>query len=198
MWGAQQTSENATVQTGIINWTSFVSDETSFGYCGAGTGTYNEIDKSMYDRISNNDWRKLWFKAPEGSALAGKNLYVNAALGAMLPAYTSLKFRPGEGNYKDNTTGAATAYPIMRVEEMYFIEAEAAAHQDANKGKQLLEDFKCRVMPAWVAKARMNSTVRQVSYWPHIACGMGASNTSDHHAPMSRHSPNDEGVSRRK
>ena len=29
----------------------------------------------------------------------------------------------------------------MRVEEMYFIEAEAAAHQDAARGKQLLESF---------------------------------------------------------
>ena len=29
----------------------------------------------------------------------------------------------------------------MRVEEMYFIEAEAAAHQNAEKGKELLEKF---------------------------------------------------------
>jgi hypothetical protein len=29
----------------------------------------------------------------------------------------------------------------MRVEEMYFIEAEAAAHQDAAQGKNLLESF---------------------------------------------------------
>ena len=29
----------------------------------------------------------------------------------------------------------------MRIEEMYFIEAEAAAHQDAARGKQLVENF---------------------------------------------------------
>jgi len=29
----------------------------------------------------------------------------------------------------------------MRIEEMYFIEAEAAAHQDAERGKKLLETF---------------------------------------------------------
>ena len=38
-------------------------------------------------------------------------------------------------------TGAAASVPIMRVEEMYFIEAEAAAHQSADRGKQLVESF---------------------------------------------------------
>ena len=37
--------------------------------------------------------------------------------------------------------GAATAYPIMRVEEMYFIEAEAAAHQNASQGQSLINNF---------------------------------------------------------
>lgn len=160
MWGAQQTSENRTVTSGIINWTSFVSDESSFGYCGTGTGTYNEIDKNMYDRISNNDWRKLWFKAPKGTALDGKNLYVSDANGAIFPAYTSLKFRPGKGNSDDPNTGAATAYPIMRVEEMYFIEAEAAAHQDANKGKQLLEEFMKKYRnPSYTCKATSQADI---------------------------------------
>lgn len=160
MWGAQQTSENRTVTSGIINWTSFVSDESSFGYCGTGTGTYNEIDKNMYDRISNNDWRKLWFKAPKGTALDGKNLYVSDANGAIFLAYTSLKFRPGKGNSDDPNTGAATAYPIMRVEEMYFIEAEAAAHQDANKGKQLLEEFMKKYRnPSYTCKATSQADI---------------------------------------
>jgi len=41
----------------------------------------------------------------------------------------------------DFKVGAASAFPIMRVEEMYFIEAEAAAHQNAANGKALLENF---------------------------------------------------------
>ena len=36
---------------------------------------------------------------------------------------------------------AAIAYPLMRVEEMYFIEAEAAEHVAAGTGKVLLENF---------------------------------------------------------
>jgi hypothetical protein len=55
--------------------------------------------------------------------------------------YTMVKFRPGNGNADDYMTGSSTAYPIMRVEEMYFIEAEAAAHQNAAQGQQLINDF---------------------------------------------------------
>lgn len=39
--------------------------------------------------------------------------------------YVNLKFRPGQGNYNTESVGNATDFPIMRVEEMYFIKAEA-------------------------------------------------------------------------
>ncbi len=67
MWGSQMQAEDAAVQSGILNWTSFMSPEALYGY--------------------------------------------------------------------------ASAYPLMRVEEMYFIEAEAAAHLNAGEGKTLLESF---------------------------------------------------------
>ena len=141
MWGAKQTTEDDVVQTGIINWTSHVSDESTFGYCGPSTGLYNVADKNFYDRISNTDFRKLEFKAPEGSPLESKVSYVNKAYAADMPAYTMLKFRPGNGDADDYMTGSATCYPIMRVEEMYFIEAEAAAHQNDAQGQQLINAF---------------------------------------------------------
>ena len=138
MWGSQQTSEDRTVTSGIINWTSFMSNEQDFGYASAGVSSM--IDKSMYDRISNTDFRKLEFVAPEGSPLASKIQFVNKKY-SDLPAYFSLKFRPNEGAYNASKTAAASAYPLMRVEEMYFIEAEAAAHENPAEGKQLLESF---------------------------------------------------------
>lgn len=140
IWGSQLTSADDLVSTGIINWTSWMSNETSFGYAGA--GPYIMIDKSMYDRISDSDWRKLEWKAPEGEALEGQTQFIGGAEAAEnYPDYASVKFRPGQGNADDNTVGAASAFPIMRVEEMYFIEAEAAAHQDAARGLKLLTDF---------------------------------------------------------
>lgn len=141
MWAGQQTSETYAVSTGIINWTSWVSNQTTFGYTGSATSLYAVMDKSMYERISDTDWRKLEFVAPEGSPLYGKNTFINAVDAASIPAYGSLKFRPNAGNEEDYSVGAATAYPIMRVEEMYFIEAEAAAHQNDGQGQQLINAF---------------------------------------------------------
>ena len=68
-------------------------------------------------------------------------VYLSSTYKSVLPEYASLKFRPGNGNEEDFTVGSACAYPIMRVEEMYFIEAEAAAHQNPSQGKQLVEAF---------------------------------------------------------
>ncbi|MBR1934336.1 MAG: RagB/SusD family nutrient uptake outer membrane protein [Prevotella sp.] len=141
MWASQQTTEDYTVNTGIINWTSWLSNQTTFGYTGLSTTLYSVMDANMYKRIGDNDWRKLEFVAPAGSALEGQNIFIDEELGEAMPAYASIKFRPNNGNIEDYAEGAASAYPIMRVEEMYFIEAEAAAHQNAGQGKALVEDF---------------------------------------------------------
>jgi len=42
--------------------------------------------------------------------------------------YVNIKFRPKNGNYNTYAVGGATDYPIMRVEEMHFLKAEAALH----------------------------------------------------------------------
>lgn len=146
MWGSQMTSEDDVVQSGIINWTSWLSNQTTFGYTGYGQDglPFNLIDASMYSRISDTDFRKLEFKAPEGSPLADKvrqipSIATKAA--EIMPELAAVKFRPAEGNPDDYLKGAASAFPVMRVEEMYFIEAEAAAHQNASKGLELLRNF---------------------------------------------------------
>ena len=152
MWGAQYTKEDRAVKFGIINFTSFASNETVFGYAGA--GPMNMIGKSFYDRISDTDWRKTMWKAPAGSPLEAKNKYVDSKMemknGVMedvskfkkrIPTYGSLKFRPNQGNYAESSIGVVSAYPLMRVEEMYFIEAEAAERLAPGTGITLLENF---------------------------------------------------------
>lgn len=42
--------------------------------------------------------------------------------------YVNIKFRPNNGDYRTFDVGGATDYPIMRVEEMYFLKAEALLH----------------------------------------------------------------------
>lgn len=139
MWGAQTKKEDEVVQSGILNWTSWMSNEAQYGYASAGPMTC--VASGFYKKIDDQDFRKLSWKAPEGSLLFGKSSFIDAEYGSKMVDYASLKFRPGNGNSEDYQVGSACAYPLMRIEEMFFIEAEAATHQDANRGKQLLTDF---------------------------------------------------------
>lgn len=56
--------------------------------------------------------------------------------------YVNIKFRPHNGDYKTYVVGGATDYPVMRVEEMYFLKAEAALHvSGVSAATQALEDI---------------------------------------------------------
>lgn len=145
MWGNQLVKENDAVQTSIINWASWMCNEASFGYANAGARL--QIDASMYDRIYEDDFRKkLW---SPGSMDEEASWYQNYCIDlndedvyySNWDSYESIKFRPNQGNMDDYEVGAATAYPLMRVEEMWFIYMEAIAHSDAATGKSLLEKF---------------------------------------------------------
>ena len=146
MWGTQMTSEDRAVTTGIVNWTSWMTNEQSFGY--AGVGATCMIDAKLYSKISDTDFRKLEFVGPNGP-VAGQKFCSTSAykdqgisdFSALVAPYASIKFRPNEGEADDYKTACATAIPVMRVEEMYLIEAEATAHTDAAKGKELLTAF---------------------------------------------------------
>lgn len=145
MWAANATADDDVVQTGILNWTSWMSNEASYGYAAA--GPFTMIASELYDKIQDTDFRKFSYIAPEGSALAGQEplLITDASnedyMRASFPDYTSIKFRPGSGTPGDSKVGAACDFPVMRIEEMYLIEAEAAAQQDGARGQQLLNNF---------------------------------------------------------
>lgn len=146
MWCCNLVKEDAAVQSGIVNFVSWMSNQTSFGYTGTATGQYMICDKKFYNRISPTDWRIKWWQAPEGSDLRNQKAknhieYLIASAAEDMPELASLKFRPGQGNTEDYNVGCAVAVPLMRVEEMYFIKAEAEAHTDPAKGLATLTDF---------------------------------------------------------
>ena len=89
----------------------------------------------------NSDFRKLMFKAPAGHELESKVSYIDVYVANYLPDYAAIKFRPNDGVVDDYKVGSASAYPIMRIEEMFFIEAEAAEHIAPGEGIALLTDF---------------------------------------------------------
>lgn len=140
MWGLQYTAEDPAVLTALINWISWVCNETDFGYASA--EPFVLIDAALYNQIKDTDFRKLTFVAPKGSALSGQENWVStASQGLGLSPLASLKIKPGQGNMVLNTVACVVGVPLMRVEEMYFIEAEAAAHLNPAEGKTLIENF---------------------------------------------------------
>lgn len=139
MWGQQYVKEDDAVQTALLNWISWMSSEASFGYAAA--GVYVEIGASLYKNISDRDFRKLTFKAPEGSPLENRVTFLNPEEAEEFDVYTTNKFRPGSGVTTDYQTACVVAVPLMRVEEMYLIAAEAAAHANPADGAAKLESF---------------------------------------------------------
>lgn len=100
------------------------------------------IDRALYESINENDFRKHAFLDPK------KWDYYNYKINgdaqdymANTKPYASLKFRPCNGETQEWTIGALNDYPLMRVEEMYFIEMEAVAQTDLAKAKSLLETY---------------------------------------------------------
>ena len=122
MCGVAQTAENSTVTSGILNWTSWMSPEYTGGYAGAGAAPC--IYLPLYNRIDPSDWRQLFWNTQD---------LVNPGV--------SQKFQPNERNFTNASVACAAAYPLMRIEEMWFIAAEAAAHTNPTLGKTILESF---------------------------------------------------------
>lgn len=165
MWCTNLVKEDAAVQSGIVNFTSWMSNQTNFGYTGSATGFYMVCDKKFYERISMTDWRKKWWQAPKGSSLRDQKAknhieYLQKEDEEGLPEFAAIKFRPGQGNYEDYNVGTAVATPIMRVEEMYFIKAEAEAHINPATGIATLTDFMTNYRdPQYVTKAATKDAV---------------------------------------
>ncbi len=93
----------------------------------------------MYDKIAVTDFRHRTFIHPDKlnyykyrSVRVGK--LANGKDDTFMedsPAYKAIKFRAKAGNWETYSIGAIVDVPVMRIEEMYFIEAEAVG---ASKG----------------------------------------------------------------
>lgn len=140
-------------------WRNFIGHLSPEQYWGVGgihydasTGVYSNmyegqrlIGAALFEAIENNDWRKTTWVDPEDAGKAPAGKYKTAVPDehfVQIPAYASFKFRPKNGERADRSIGAAADFPLMRVEEMYFIEAEAlAGSQGVGAGVAALENF---------------------------------------------------------
>lgn len=142
LWGILISPDNEVVTTGIINWPSHLCSFTGNGYTTL-TGTFRSVSSSLYEQIPDTDIRKQWFISPDTTSTLVDNETVNGTpvieyFG--LTPYVNTKF----GAYQSvfgNTTNSSD-WPLMRVEEMYLIKAEAEAMSgNLGAGKSTLESF---------------------------------------------------------
>ncbi len=140
MWGDYIQESDRVVTSQIVNWASMMG---SFNYGYATAGAVRKINIALYDKISSTDCRKGWWLdenlespnlTPQQAALVGPD-------GAYeCEPYTQVKYAPYKGVLQ--TTTNASDIPLMRVEEMYLINAEATAMAgNPTEGKKILEDF---------------------------------------------------------
>lgn len=137
MWGIKIAETDRVVTSGIVNWPSHMGS-LNYGY--ASVGAWRRISMKLYNDIPASDVRKGWWldeNSTSGNLTSAQQNYVNSN---GIPAYTQVKFAP----YNDElgTSTNANDIPLMRVEEMYLILAEATAMAgDPATGKNLLESF---------------------------------------------------------
>lgn len=136
MWYLHYSAEN---MGNLCNFTGWMASEAQWGYSSL---TRPGIDRSLYDKIAATDYRKPQFLDPlkydfyDYKTAAGRDFIEEA------PAYLSIKFRCVGGDTENYATGAACDVPVMRVEEMYLIEAEAVgASQGVAAGMAKLSNF---------------------------------------------------------
>ena len=134
MWGIIISETDRVVTSGIVNWISHMG---SFNYGYANFSGGKQINKALYNSISDTDVRKGWWTDADGvSANLTKEQQETIDSYGYDP-YTQVKFAPYQNVMKNSTN--ANDIPLMRVEEMYLIKAEAEAMSGG--GNSTLVDF---------------------------------------------------------
>lgn len=94
---------------------------------------YRCISNTLFEQIGAKDWRKLSWISPDDAGKASSemvskyNSLLDNSQFSNLDAYANLKFRPGQGDISVTSNWMIGDLPLMRVEEMYYIAAEAYA-----------------------------------------------------------------------
>lgn len=137
MWYTVYSAEN---MGNLCNFTGWVSGEADWGYSSL---TLPAIDASLYNKMGINDYRRKQFLDPDRKRGDYETCRTQDwIMDSNTPAYLALKFRCKNGDYETYSVGGAVDVPIMRIEEMYLVRAEAAGmSQGVAAGVALLNDY---------------------------------------------------------
>lgn len=158
IWGLALPSESV---ANLYCFTAHMSCENDWAPYHAGRA----INRNLYNSIDTRDFRRHSWLDPDRSSYAYKSCRPDSKeyFAESLKDYANIKFRPAQGAYKDFKVGGAADHCCMRVEEMYFIEAEATAQAgDVAGGIRLLNEFMTsyRMMNGAVYDCSSRSTLK--------------------------------------
>ena len=125
MWGLTWSSD--TIINNLFQFTAHMSPEAAYGY---GPLSQPGVSAKAFNRLQKTDFRRNLIKGPETSfaEFAPYTLMTSADEFNTIAPYTFFKFRPAQGERNDYMTAGAISLPLMRAEEMYFIDMEATLH----------------------------------------------------------------------
>lgn len=142
IWGVEFPSTLGMTQ-GVINFASHMGCWMTNGY--NTVGCTKRISKKLYAMIPATDSRKNWWVDGDGNLPAALPSAYRAAIptlqsaGMQIIPYMQMKFAAADNT--PGTTSGATDQPLMRVEEMYLILAEAQGMQSPSTGAATLQNF---------------------------------------------------------
>lgn len=160
IWGNIVDESNDIVQSGILNFPSMMCSFTGNGY--SPTYACRMINSKLWKEIPSTDVRKGWWidenlnssivdskyvvhqkdEDEEGNVVKYLAVYNQTGdeVADITEPYTNVKFGAYKNQYGNELN--ACDIPLMRVEEMILIQAEATAMGgNVEEGKRILEDF---------------------------------------------------------
>lgn len=164
MWAMIQTTD--TVLNNLLSWAAHMSLEAVYGY---GYGAQPGISVFSYERISDTDFRKKSYVTADRSyAAAQPYMSLTEEEFKTVAPYASYKFHTAGGEKSNFTIANVVDIPMMRVEEMYLIEAEATAHYDEATARTLLTSFMANRDPNYRIPAATTDLVEEIIFQKRI------------------------------
>lgn len=164
MWAMIQTTD--TVLNNLLSWAAHMSLEAVYGY---GYGAQPGISIFSYERISDTDFRKKSYVTADRSyAAAQPYMSLTEEEFETVAPYASYKFHTAGGEKSNFTIANVVDIPMMRVEEMYLIEAEATAHYDEATARTLLTSFMAHRDPNYRIPAATTDLVEEIIFQKRI------------------------------
>lgn len=164
MWAMIQTTD--TVLNNLLSWAAHMSLEAMYGY---GYGAQPGISVFSYERISDTDFRKKSYVTADRSyAAAQPYMSLTEEEFKTVAPYASYKFHTAGGEKSNFTIANVVDIPMMRVEEMYLIEAEATAHYDEATARTLLTSFMAHRDPNYRIPAATTDLVEEIIFQKRI------------------------------